>query len=265
MRLLPCWLRAALPVLVVCALLVPGSVRAADPPPEYYDGGLFDWHAHIFFWVNRQVFWVINHVSDWLAGARPDTTIAKSGVTPPRSALERGVGNVAANLVNEPVTAVTNVVIGDFSTAWTAVKRFSINSTIGMLGWYDAAKALGLPPTVTDVGLILCKAGVGEGAYVVLPFIGPRTLRDGLSDMVLTNAILWTLTGAVLGTGASLQTIIIAETIEVAADLLATRQIDPNAKVSHFDDFKAVRKAYLEQRRARCDALRAPEQQLANQ
>lgn len=263
MKLLSSWLRAKLPVLFLCALLVPGPVWAVDPPPEAYDGGIFDWHAHIFFWVNRQIFRVINQMSDWLSAGEPETVVDASGVTQPRSALERGIGNVAANLVNEPVTAVTNLAIGDFSTAWTAVKRFSINSTVGIFGWYDVAQDMGLPSTVTDIGLILCKAGVGEGAYVVLPFVGPRTLRDGLSDMVLTNVILWSLTATVLGTGASLKTIIVAETIEIAADLLATRQIDPHAKVSHFDDFKAVRKAYLEQRRARCNELRRPQQPLA--
>ena len=109
---------------------------------------------------------------------------------------------------------------------------------------------------------MMCQAGLGEGGYVVLPFIGPRTVRDGFADVVLVNAVLWTLVGASLGTGASLQTIAIAEAIEVVADIIATRQIDPNAKVVHFDDYEAVRKAYLEQRRARCAEMRATQKDL---
>jgi len=246
-------------VLALALGLTPLPGRAADPPPEYYDGGLFDWYAHFFFWVNRQLYTVINGVADALPGepAQTDQTGPdQTGIAQPQTVLGRGVANVASNLVNEPITAVTNLIILDLPTAWTAVQRFAVNSTVGILGWHDVASDWGLKPSVTDIGLVLCKAGVGEGAYIVVPFIGPRTLRDGVADIVLTNLILWSLTAAFLGTGASLQTILIAESIELVADLFATRQIDPQAKVSHYDDFAAVRQAYLEQRRERCRELR---------
>lgn len=253
---------AAALALALTVLLTPPSARAADPPPpEAYDGGIFDFQARIGFWINRQIFSVINTVGDWVQSG-PKTEESARPV-PPQTAFGRGVSNVAANLVNEPITAVTNLAMGDVSTAWVATKRFAINSTVGLFGWYDVAKDWGLKPTVTDVGLILCAAGVGEWSYVVLPFVGPRTVRDGLADVVLTNLILWSMVGVTLGTGASLRTILIAEAIEVGADLLATRQIDPNAKVVHYNDFDAVRAAYLEQRRARCAALRKEKEEAA--
>lgn len=236
---------------------MPVQSMATDPPPEAYNNGIFDWHARTFFWVNRQIFWGLDVAGELLFGANPDQANVTNGIVEPHTALGLGISNMAANVVNEPVTAVTNLLIGDFSTAWVATQRFGINSTVGILGWYDVAKDwLDLQPTVTDVGLVMCKAGVGEGSYLVLPFVGPRTLRDGLADIVLTNLILWTAVGVTLGTGASWETILIAETVEILADLIATRQIDPNAKVTQFEDFEAVRKAYLEQRRARCNALR---------
>ena len=232
--------------------LTPADGFAKDPPPEYYDGGAIDLYAHFFFWVNRQLFTVINAVSDALPGELAPAEHDESGIEPPQTELGRGIGNVASNLVNEPITAVTNFIMMDFATAWTAVQRFAINSTIGLFGWNDVARDWGLKPTVTDIGLLMCKEGVGEGGYVVLPLVGPRTVRDAAADIILTNVILWSFTALALGTGVGLRTIILAETIELAVDLFATRQIDPRAKVSHFDNFAAVRRSYLKQRRERC-------------
>lgn len=252
---------------LLLALAAATPALAADPPPEAYDGGLFDYQARVGFWFNRQVFSVINGAEDWLRSfglaqaqaapaPAPPASVAVSVPVNRAAGTPGGVGNMLANLVNEPITAATNLVIGDVPAAWHAVRRFGINSTVGVLGWYDAAAERGLSPSVLDVGLALCSAGVGEGAYVVMPFVGPRTLRDAFPDIALTNLVLWSLTAAALGTGATLQTILIAEAIEVVAELTAVRQIDPNAKVSHFDDFEGVRAAYLTQRRERCADLR---------
>lgn len=223
----------------------PAASASGDPPPDYYDGGALDRYSRALFWFNRQFYEGLRAVGE----ATPGDAFT--------GAIAQGLGNMAANLVNEPVTALTGVVSGDFPTAANAVGRFGVNTTVGLLGWNDVAAGWGLEPKVADIGLALCQAGVGEGGYVVLPFIGPRTARDGFADVVLVNAALWTLIGASLGTGASLQTILIAESIEIIADVIATRQIDPHAKIDHFDDYEAVRAAYLAQRRARCAELRA--------
>jgi phospholipid-binding lipoprotein MlaA len=159
-----------------------------------------------------------------------------------------------SNLVNEPLTLLSSLLVGDLPTAWNAAQRFGINSTAGVLGWWDEASLRGHKPAPADVGLSLCRMGVGEGGYVMLPFIGPRTWRDAAADVVLVNAVLWTTTGAIFSSGLSLQTIMIAEAIEVAADIVATRQIDPRAKELHFDDFEKMRSDYLKQRRQRCAA-----------
>ncbi|BBK32513.1 hypothetical protein STHU_31470 [Allostella humosa] len=166
--------------------------------------------------------------------------------------MRGGVGNMMSNLVNEPITVVSSLAVADLPTAWTATRRFAVNSTEGFLGWYDYAAARGLPPVHADIGLSLCRYGVGEGGYVVLPLIGPRTVRDAVADVVLVNAILWTALATALGTGATLQTIVIAETVEIAADIVATRQIDPQAKALGAGEYGATRAEYLRQRRLRC-------------
>jgi phospholipid-binding lipoprotein MlaA len=159
---------------------------------------------------------------------------------------------MASNLVNEPITIVSSLAVGDLATAWHASERFAINSTVGFLGWYDRARGYGLAPVQSDIGLALCHYGVGEGGYLVLPLIGPRTVRDAVADVMIVNAILWTSLAAVLGTGASLETFLVAETIEIAADIVATRQMDPHAVALDGLDYEATRREYLRQRRQRC-------------
>lgn len=249
----PAFAAEAPQVAVIPAAVVPAA--AVPPPADSYDGGILDTYSRALFWFNRQVYDGLNAVADALAGGKPDAPVGETGLSgPARTAVGRGVGNMASNLVNEPVTALASAVSGDFAGAANAVSRFGINTTVGLLGWNDVAADWGLEPKITDIGLVMCQAGMGEGGYVVLPFIGPRTVRDAVADVVLVNAILWTAIGASLGTGATWRTIAIAEAVEIVADIIATRQIDPNAKVVHFDDYEAVRQAYLEQRRIRCAA-----------
>ncbi|SMH35484.1 MlaA family lipoprotein [Azospirillum agricola] len=228
------------------------SVPAEAPPHSAAPvpaGGILDGYSRFMFDANRALYARLDQASAWWSG-----TPAGAAAVPP--AGSGSLGNVVANLVNEPVTAVTALAVGEFAGSWRSVERFAINSTAGALGYYDTATAWGYESTHTDPGLSLCKAGVGEGPYVVLPFIGPRTVRDAVSDVVLTNAVLWIAAGSLFGTGASVQTIVIAESVEVVADIVATRQIDPQAKAIGFTDYDTTRDRYLAQRRARCAALR---------
>lgn len=70
------------------------------------------------------------------------------------------------------------VLQGDVEPALTALGRFTINSIIGGAGFLDPATEFGLPKEDTDFGITLGKYGIGEGAYLVLPFLGPTTTRD---------------------------------------------------------------------------------------
>lgn len=244
-----------LPSIVGAAMLAlalsAGPGQAQPLAAEEHDGGILDEVSRKLFVVNQYVSSGLSSAGHWLSGSAvgPDEASAL-----PPSPISRGVGNATSNVVNEPVTAVVGLAVGEFETSWHATKRFAINATAGVLGWYDAAKDdWNLPRRHEDIGLLLCRAGFGEGGYVVLPLIGPRTLRDGAADIVVTNAVLWSLIGVTVGTGLTLQTIIIAETIEIAADILATRQMDSRAADMHFDDYDRMRAAYLSQRRERCE------------
>ncbi|MCC7272818.1 MAG: VacJ family lipoprotein [Alphaproteobacteria bacterium] len=244
-------MRRALPqVALAAALALAAADAGAAPqrPPEDYDGTLLDRYSRLIFRFNTGAYWVLDAAAGRLGLPSP----APEGRAREPAAPRAGLGNVASNLVNEPVTALSGLLTGDMATAWRATQRFAINSSVGVLGWYDRAAEWGLEPVHADIGLALCRAGVGEGGYIMLPFVGPRTVRDAIADILLVNAVLLTATGATLGTGAGWQTFFIAESVEIAADVLATRQIDPNAKALTFDDYEAMRRDYLEQRRRRC-------------
>jgi phospholipid-binding lipoprotein MlaA len=62
--------------------------------------------------------------------------------------------------------------------------RFVVNSTLGVAGLFDPAKAMGLAPHYSDFGQTMALLGVGSGPYMVIPLIGPTTLRGGTGFVV---------------------------------------------------------------------------------
>lgn len=88
-----------------------------------------------------------------------------------------GVGNVFGNL-GDAWTGVNNLLQGKFVDGASDFGRVVVNSTVGILGVFDVATPLGLARHDEDFGQTLGTWGVGDGPYVVLPFFGPKTLRD---------------------------------------------------------------------------------------
>ncbi len=91
--------------------------------------------------------------------------------------------NVLANL-RSPVILVNDVLQGAPDRAATTSSRFVINSTIGVLGLWDAAQHFGIDGHREDFGQTLAVWGVGEGPYLVLPFLGPSNPRDAIGRLV---------------------------------------------------------------------------------
>ena len=85
---------------------------------------------------------------------------------------------------NEPVVAVNDLLQGDFENAATSVGRFAVNSTIGILGFFEVAERIDLEQHPADFGQTLHRYGMGDGGYVVLPLLGPTTLRDAFGQGV---------------------------------------------------------------------------------
>ena len=94
------------------------------------------------------------------------------------SPLKKGTGNVLNNL-STLITIPNNVLQGDIKMAGINTGRLIVNTTIGILGIFDVASEMGFPSYVKeDYGQTLGTWGVGPGCYIVLPVLGPSTIRD---------------------------------------------------------------------------------------
>ncbi|MEZ0231776.1 MAG: VacJ family lipoprotein [Methylophilaceae bacterium] len=103
------------------------------------------------------------------------------------SPIRTGVGNFFSNL-NTFVSAINNLLQGKINNATSEAGRFVINSTFGIAGLFDLASKDGIERHPEDFGQTLGYWGVGNGAYLVLPILGPSTVRDTSGLVVDTMA-----------------------------------------------------------------------------
>jgi phospholipid-binding lipoprotein MlaA len=100
------------------------------------------------------------------------------------SPVRSGTSNALDNL-STLVTIPNNVLQGDFKKAGINTGRFIINTTLGIAGIFDLAQKIGFPDyEKEDYGQTLGAMGVGEGCYLVLPVLGPSTVRDTAGSFV---------------------------------------------------------------------------------
>ncbi len=122
--------------------------------------------------VNRVVF-SFNNIFDRLI-LRPIAVVYK-GLMPE---FIRNRVTYSLNNLSMPITAVNNILQGELRKAGVSTSRFLINSTVGVLGFFDPASSMGLESKNEDFGQTLTVWGVPSGPYLVLPFIGPSNPRD---------------------------------------------------------------------------------------
>ncbi|WP_316247387.1 VacJ family lipoprotein [Roseobacter fucihabitans] len=104
--------------------------------------------------------------------------------------MRNTINNFSENL-DMPGVAVNSLLQGDLRGTGLATLRFVLNTTIGLGGFFDAADELNIPAHDTNFGETLAVWGVGEGAYIELPFLGPSTQRAtaGLVVDFFTNPL----------------------------------------------------------------------------
>ncbi len=237
----------ALAAVGLIVLLAAGPAGAAAPADAAEPPSLLERYNRAIFAMNGFIYRHIDSI-----GPKSAPAIIELSAGPP---ADGNLGNVVSNLVNEPLSAIASAVIGDLAGMRRAVERFSINSTAGLFGYYDRASAFGLPAEQRDLGLAFCARGVPAGPFVMLGFVGPRTLRDAFVDVVIVNLTMYSVAAAVFGAGTGLATVVAVESFEVVLDVVAARQIDTRAKALEYRDFEAMRDRYLAQRAERCAAL----------
>jgi len=97
--------------------------------------------------------------------------------------VRTGISNFVDNL-SYPAVIVNDALQGKGVPAMRDTGRFVINSTVGVVGFFDLATRWGLEENSEDLSQTLGRWGVGSGPYLILPFSGPTTLRDGLAKII---------------------------------------------------------------------------------
>ncbi|MGP5308351.1 MlaA family lipoprotein [Vreelandella alkaliphila] len=160
------WCYKGLPVLLLAVLSMSGcassggSVGEQVHPEDPWEG------------FNRRVF-AFNDVLDRYT-LKP---IAKGYQTVTPDPVQTGVGNFFANL-SDVRTALNSLLQGKPANAGLATSRFLINSTVGIGGLLDYATLMEINADKEDFGQTLAVWGWDDSRYLVLPLLGPRTLRD---------------------------------------------------------------------------------------
>ena len=103
------------------------------------------------------------------------------------SPVRTGTDNALSNLSNL-ITIPNNILQGDFGSAINNSARLIINTTLGIVGIFDPANSFGFEKREKeDFGQSLGVMGVGEGCYLVLPVLGPSTIRDTVGSLIAMN------------------------------------------------------------------------------
>lgn len=126
---------------------------------------------------NRSVF-ALNQTLD-KAVARP-VAVAYRRITP--GPVRTGVANFFVNL-GYPTVMVNDLLQGKLKPFARDTGRLVVNTTIGIGGLFDPATRMGLGANDEDLGQTFGRWGIGPGPYLVLPLLGPSTVRDGIGSV----------------------------------------------------------------------------------
>lgn len=158
----------------------PGAPLALPPDPSPLD--TYDpWER-----ANRSVYRFNARFDE--AVFLPVAKAWRTALPPP---VRSGIGNFFANLAE--IGNLANYALqGRVRYGSRSLARLLLNSTLGIGGVFDVAAAAGLPRAPTSFGTTLARWGVAPGPYLVVPLLGPSTLRDGfgfLADFGITRAV----------------------------------------------------------------------------
>jgi len=151
--------------------------------------------------------------------------------------LDDGISNVFINL-GEPINALNDLLQWKPADAGKDVGRFAINSTIGLLGFFDVAGHWGMQRSEEDFGQTLAGWGLSSGPYLVLPFLGPSTVRD-LGGQIVDYPLSY---NAYINDDAVRLPLNVVNLVDTRADLLSAEGIISG------DRYLFIRDAFLQRR-----------------
>ena len=200
---------------------VPGEYRDPRDPLESYNRGMHKFNTAVDNAILKPV--------------------AKGYQTITPEPVDRSITNFFNNIA-DVTSAVNNLLQFKLSRAGSDVGRIAMNTTVGVLGLFDVATNMGLPSYKEDFGQTLGYWGGEPSPYLVLPFLGPSTLRDtiGLGGDIVTNPLFN------LDENRVYWGLVALDVVDTRADLLTAGALLEEAAL---DPYIFVRDAYLQRRR----------------
>jgi phospholipid-binding lipoprotein MlaA len=187
--------------------------------------------------VNRPIFWFNDKLDVYLL-----EPIAKGWDFLVSDRAQGAISDAFAN-ARFPIDFVNALLQGKPAHAGKTLGRFVLNTSLGVGGLFDVAKAAGWPGREEDFGQTLGVWGIRNGPYLVLPVLGPSTFRDACGRAVDSPLRLWPFFAGTFPTLAISGTEVVnwrARNLESIRDL----------KKDAFDYYSLVRNAYLQNREA---------------
>jgi phospholipid-binding lipoprotein MlaA len=234
------------------AMLAGLAAGCATPPPATDPEALEEFRANNdpLEPTNRVLFDVHEAVDQ--AVLEPVARAYRAAVPQP---VRTGVRNVLGNL-SSPVILMNDLLQGNRRRAEVTLGRFMINSTVGVAGLFDVASMIGVPGHYEDFGQTLAVWGVGEGAYLFIPVLGPSNPRDltGFIVDALSNPFNW------FGQGAAVEALnysrVGTSVVDTREALLET--VDDLRRLS-LDPYATIRSASRQRRQAEIENRVTPE------
>ncbi len=159
----------------------------------------------------------------------------------PQVARDR-ITNFFSNIGEVP-TFANDTLQGNLKLSGIALSRFVVNSTIGLLGLFDPASSMGLTKHYNDFGITLAQYGITTSPYLVLPVLGPSSIRDALALWPNYNYLsLW---DYVHGYNTVRNELFILDIVNLRASLLSSEDI---VRLASLDEYAFIRNAYLQKR-----------------
>lgn len=211
--------------LLLAGLMLSLTSFAEDDNPDPWEG------------FNRTVF-EFNEVLDKYI-ARP-LAEGYQFVTP--ESVDQSVSSFFSNL-GDVLVIVNDLGQLKFTQAASDTARFLVNSTVGFFGFFDVASHIGLEKHNEDFGQTLGYWGVGSGPYLVLPVLGPSTLRDTAGKgLDFVSGLSYTNVGENFAQESGL---FVIKNIDTRADLIASEGLISGDKYTFIRSFYLQRRDYL--------------------
>ena len=202
-----------------------GCAAAGTEPSDPWEG------------MNRGIYRFNEKFDDWIA--RPVATTYRDVV---HLEIRGRVRNFFSNLA-DPFIGVNNMLQGKFEDGFTDWVRFAFNTTVGLLGIHDIASDMGYEKHNEDFGQTFGRWGAGPGPYLVLPLLGPSSLRDGTGTVL----DLYTDPVGFAEPNAARNSLIALRVTQLRADLLEASRLLVEAAL---DRYVFLRGAYFQRRRS---------------